>query len=141
MGSPNQEKSSKFGSCIRNFEPQDLPKAKRGPFRGSWVTQVPNASRTPCMVSQPRAQRKNLNLRSVETTRPLRGIALTDADTQEATVRACHSANPGIIIVCIPRSFSEPPWVLHGAVATRARCPTHHDVDRLRGDTRSSSWR
>ena len=41
----------------------------------------------------------------------LRGVALfdetcnlTDEDAQEATVRACRSVNPGIIIVAIPRT-------------------------------------
>ena len=49
-----------------------------------------------------RLQHENLDVRSVGTTRPLRGVALfdetcdlTDEDTQEATVRACRSVNPG----------------------------------------------
>ena len=57
---------------------------------------------------QSRMQHENLDVRSVGTTRPLRGVALfdetcdlTDEDAQEATVRACRSANPGIIIVGI----------------------------------------
>ena len=44
----------------------------------------------------------------------MRGVALfnehcdlTDADAQEATVRACRSANPGIIIVCIHQTPSK----------------------------------
>ena len=59
------------------------------------------------------SQHENLDVRSVGTTRPLRGVALfdekcdlTDEDAQEATVQACRSANPGIIIVCIPRTVS-----------------------------------
>ena len=55
-------------------------------------------------------QHENLDVRSVGTTRPLRGVAmfdetcdLTDEDAQEATVRACSSVNSGIIIVGIPR--------------------------------------
>ena len=53
-------------------------------------------------------------MRSVGTTRPLRGVALfdetcdlTDEDVQEASVRACRSANPGIIIVGIPQTASK----------------------------------
>ena len=52
-------------------------------------------------------------MKSVGTTRPLRGVALfdetcdlTDEDTQEATIRACRSVNPGIIILGIPRTVS-----------------------------------
>ena len=63
---------------------------------------------------QPRTKCENLCLRSVETTRLLRWIALfdekydlTDADAQEATVRASRSANPAIIIVGIPRKASK----------------------------------
>ena len=58
-----------------------------------------------------RMQHENSDVRSVGTTRPLRGVALfdetcdlTDDDVQEAAVRACRSANPGIIIVGIPRA-------------------------------------
>ena len=68
---------------------------------------------SPNQTSQPRTQCENLCLRIVETAPPLRGIALivgkydlTNADAQEATVRACRSANPGIIIVYIPRTAS-----------------------------------
>ena len=50
---------------------------------------------------QPRMQHENLDVRSVETTRPLRGVPLfdetcdlTDEDAQEATVRACCSVKP-----------------------------------------------
>ena len=60
---------------------------------------------------QSRMQHENLDVRSVGTTRPLRGVALLDEtcdsmdeDAQEATVRACCSVNPGIIIVGIPRT-------------------------------------
>ena len=63
---------------------------------------------------QSRMQRGNLDVRSVGTTRPLRGVALfdgtcdlTDEDAQVATVRACRSVNPGIIIVGIPRTASK----------------------------------
>ena len=31
---------------------------------------------------------------------------VTEADAQEATVRACHTVNPGIIVVGIPRTAS-----------------------------------
>ena len=58
---------------------------------------------------QSRLQRENLDVRSVGTTRPLRGVAffdetcgLTDADAQEATVRACRSVNPGRINLGTP---------------------------------------
>ena len=60
---------------------------------------------------QSRMQNENLDVRGVGATRPLRGVALfdetcdlTDEDAQEATVRACRSVNPGIIIVGIPRT-------------------------------------
>ena len=63
---------------------------------------------------QLRMQHEKLDVRSVGTTRPLRGAALfdetcdlTDAEPQEATVRACRSANPGIIILGIPRTASK----------------------------------
>ena len=56
----------------------------------------------------------NLDVRSVGTTRPLRGVAFfdeafdfTDEDAQEATIRACHSVNPGIIIVGTPRTVTK----------------------------------
>ena len=59
---------------------------------------------SPDRTLQPRTRSENLYVRSVERTRPLRGIApfdekcdLTDADAQEATVRACRSAKLGII--------------------------------------------
>ena len=62
---------------------------------------------------QSRLQHENMDVRSVGTTRPLRGVALcdetcdlTDQDAQEATVRACRSVNPGIIIFGIPRTVS-----------------------------------
>ena len=63
---------------------------------------------------QSRIQHENLDVRSVETTRLLREVALfdetcdlTDEDAQEATVRACRSVNPGQIIVGIPRTASK----------------------------------
>ena len=63
---------------------------------------------------QSRMQHENLDVRSHGATRPLRGVALfdetcdlTDEDAQEATVRACRSVNPGIIIVGIPRTASK----------------------------------
>ena len=59
-------------------------------------------------------QHENLDVSSFGTTRPLRGVALfdetcdlTDEDAQEATVRACLSVNPGIIILGIPRTASK----------------------------------
>ena len=66
---------------------------------------------SPDRTLQPRTQCENLYMKSVETTRPLRGVAwfnekcdFTEADAQGATVRACNSANPGIIIVRIKRA-------------------------------------
>ena len=63
---------------------------------------------------QSRMQHENLDVRGIGTTRPLRGVALfdetcdlTDEDAQEATIRACCSVNPGIIIVGIPRTASK----------------------------------
>ena len=60
-----------------------------------------------------RMHHENLDVRGVGTTRPLRRVALfdetcdlTDEEAQEATVRAC-SANPGIIILGIPRTASK----------------------------------
>ena len=87
-------------------------------------------------------QHENLDVRSVGTTRPLRGVAffdetcdLTDGDAQEAAIRACCSGTPGIIIVGIPSVSLEEPFRIHKVVylATRARCPLHHDPDRFRG--------
>ena len=59
-------------------------------------------------------QHENMDVRSVGTTRPLPGVALfdetcdlTDDEAQEATVRACCSAKPGIIILGIPRTASK----------------------------------
>ena len=59
-------------------------------------------------------QCENPDVRSDGTTRPLRGVVLfdetcdlTDEQAQEATVRACCSANPGIIILGIPRTASK----------------------------------
>ena len=102
---------------------------------------------------QSRMQSENLDVRSVGTTRPWRGVALfdetcdlTDEDAQEAAIRACCSANPGIIIVGKPwnnhrwhpsNSLEEPFRILHDVVylATRTRCPLHHNPDRFRGCT------
>ena len=62
---------------------------------------------------QSRLQHENLDVRSVGTTRLLRGVALfvetcdlTDEDAPEATVRACRSVNPGKIILGIPSTVS-----------------------------------
>ena len=88
---------------------------------------------------QSRMQHENLDVRSVGATRPLRGVALfdatcdlTDEDAQEATVRACHSVKHGVII-----GSEKPLRILHDVVymATRSRCPLHHDPDRLQGCT------
>ena len=72
---------------------------------------------------QSRIQRENMYLRTVETTRPLRGVVLfdqncdlNDAEAQEDTVQACRSANPGIIIICTSRNTSKPSGVLHDTV-------------------------
>ena len=66
---------------------------------------------------QSRMQHENLDVRGVGTTRPLRRVALfdetcdlTDEEAQEATVRACRSANPGIITLGIPRTASKSIW-------------------------------
>ena len=63
---------------------------------------------------QSRVQHMNLDVRSVGTTRPLRGVALfdetydlTDEDAQEATVRACRNENPEIIIVGTRRTVTK----------------------------------
>ena len=65
----------------------------------------------PEMKPPVKMQHENLHVRSVETTRRLRGVALfddtcdlTDEEAQEATVRACRSVNPGIIVLGIPRT-------------------------------------
>ena len=88
-----------------------------------------------------RMQHENLDVRSVGTTRPLRGVALfdetcelTDEDAQEATVRACCSVNPGIIILGIPRTASKShlEFCMTLFLAARTRCPSHHDLDRFR---------
>ena len=94
---------------------------------------------------QSRTQHENLDVRSVETTRPLREVALfdetcdlADEEAQEATVRACRSANPGIIILGIhPNSHEKSFGILYDLMymETRARCPIHHDPDRFPGCT------
>ena len=65
-------------------------------------------------IPKSRVQHMNLDVRSVGTTRPLRGVALfdetcdlTDEGAQEATIRACHSVNPGIIIVGTTRTVTK----------------------------------
>ena len=59
-------------------------------------------------------QHENVDVRSVGTTRPWRGVALfdetcdlADEEAQEGAVRACRSANPGIIILGILRTASK----------------------------------
>ena len=61
-----------------------------------------------------RMQHENPDVRSVGTTRLLRGVALfdetrdlTDDDAQETAIRTCCSANPGITTVGIPRTASK----------------------------------
>ena len=68
----------------------------------------------PHRTSQSILQHENLDVRSVGTTRPLRGVALfdetcdlTDKEAQEAAVRACRSANPGIIFLGISPTASK----------------------------------
>ena len=63
---------------------------------------------------QSRLQHENPDVRSVGTTRLLRGAALfdetcdlTDEDTQEAAIRATRSVNPETITVGIPRTASK----------------------------------
>ena len=92
-----------------------------------------------------RTQYENLDVKSVGTTRPWRGVALfeetcnlTDEEAQEATVSSvsqCESWNnhpwhP-------PNSLEKSLRILHDVVfsATRTRCPLHHDPDRFRGCT------
>ena len=92
-----------------------------------------------------RTQHENPDVRSVGTTRPSRKVALfdepcdlTDDDAQETAIRACCSANPGNIIVGVPRTASKSHFrILHDVVymATRTRCTLHHDSDRFRGCT------
>ena len=82
---------------------------------------------SPDRTPQSRTQRENLYMRSGETTRPSRGVALfgdncdlTDADAQEDTVLACRSANPRIIIVGVLLDMlEEPPRILHDNVYVR----------------------
>ena len=64
--------------------------------------------------TQSKMQHEKLGVRSVGTTRPLRGVALfdetcdlTNEEAQDATVRACRCANPGILIVGVPRTASK----------------------------------
>ena len=66
-----------------------------------------------CPKRNPKLRMQDENL-DVGTTRPLRGVALfdetcdlTDEDAQEAAIRACCSASPGIIVVGIPRTASK----------------------------------
>ena len=90
----------------------------------NWMKSVPRRVRVaiernidemcPNQNHQSEMQNEKLNVRSVGTTRPLRGVALfdetcdlTDEDAQEATVRACRSVNPGIIVVGILRTVSK----------------------------------
>ena len=83
-----------------------------------------------------RMQHENLDVRSVGTTRPLRGVALfdetcdlTDGDAQEATLRACCSVNPAWNHHSwhSSNSLEEPLRILHDVVylATRTMCPLH----------------
>ena len=69
---------------------------------------------------QSRMQHENLDVRSVGTTRPLRGVALFDE-----TLRACCSVNPGIIILGIPRTASKShlEFCMTLFLAARTRCP------------------
>ena len=69
-----------------------------------------------CLKRNPklRMQHENVDVRSVGTTRPWRGVALfgetcdlTDDDAQETAIRACCSVNPGIIILGILRTASK----------------------------------
>ena len=60
---------------------------------------------------QSRTQHENLDVRSVEATRPLWGVALfdetcdfTDEEAQEATVQACRRANPALYIMILTDS-------------------------------------
>ena len=89
---------------------------------------------------QSRMQHKNQDVRSVGTTRLLRGFALfddtcdlTDEDAQEPTVRACRSVNPGTIVVGIPRTAPESHFEFCMTLCTwqheRGRCSLHHDPD------------
>ena len=92
-----------------------------------------------------RMQHENLDVRSVGTTRPFRGVALfdetcdlTDEDAQEGAIRACCSANPGKKHRWhSSNSLEKSLRILHDVVylATRTRCPLHHDPDRFRGCT------
>ena len=77
--------------------------------------------------SQSRMQHENLDVGGVGTTRLLRGVALfdetcdlTDEDAQEASIRACCSVNPGLIMFGIHRTASKSHDVVY--LATRTRC-------------------
>ena len=93
---------------------------------------------------QSRLQHENLDVRSVGTTRPLRGVALfdetcdlTDEDAQEATVRACRSVKR-VIILGIPSTVSRIHSKFCMTLCTwqHERCALlHHDYDRFRGCT------
>ena len=83
---------------------------------------------------QSRTQHENLDVRSVGTTRPLRGVAsfdetcdLTDEEGESWNTHRWHPSN----------SLEEPLRILQDVVylATRTRCLLHHDPDRFRGCT------
>ena len=87
---------------------------------------------------QSRLQHENLDVRSVGTTRPLRGVALFDEtcdstdEFERVAVRILdnHSWHH-------PNSLEKPFGILYDFVymATRARCPLHYDLDSFRGCT------
>ena len=97
---------------------------------------------------QSRMQHENLDVRSVGTTRPLRGVALFDEtcdstdEEQESTVRACRSVNPGIIIVGIPRTAPKThfEFCMTLCMATRSRCSSHHEGE-WEGKRAPKKWR
>ena len=74
---------------------------------------------------QSRLQHENLDERSFGMTRPLRGVALID-ETRDLTDEDAQDP---------PNSLKKSFGILHDVVymATRARCPGHHDSDRFRG--------
>ena len=104
------------------------------------------AAVSPNLTPQPRQQRRHQCVGRVEAARPLRGIALfdgkcdlTDTATQEATVHSCHSSNPGIIIICLPRTAARSHFAFCMALCTWQQ--GRGALYILRRFPRNSPWR
>ena len=80
---------------------------------------------------QSRTRPENLDMRSVETTRPLRGVRCTGSCSSSGS--QCESWNNHSWH--LPNSLEMSFGILSDLVymATRARCPLHQDPDRFRG--------